>query len=46
MTNPYYRKVKIRIVYRDEDLKLRGRFEYAYHVGNLYGDTIRLCVQR
>lgn len=46
MTNPYYRKVKIRIVYRGDDLKLRWRFEYAYHVGNLYGDTVRLCVYK
>lgn len=46
MPNAYYRKVKIRIVYRGDDLKLRWRFEYAYHVGNLYGDTVRLCVYK
>lgn len=46
MPNAYYRKVKIRIVYRGEDLKLRWRFEYAYHVGNLYGETVRLCVYK
>lgn len=46
MPNAYYRKVKIRIVYRGEDRKLRWRFEYAYHVGNLYGETVRLCVYK
>ena len=46
MPNAYYRKVKIRIVYRDDNLKLRWRFEYAYHVGNLYGDSVRLCVYK
>lgn len=46
MPAPYYRKVKIRIVYRGDDLKLRWRFEYAYHVGNLYGESVRLCVYR
>lgn len=46
MTAPYYRKVKIRIVYRGSDKKLRWRFEFAYHVGNLYGDTVRLCVYK
>ena len=46
MPNAYYRKVKIRIVYWGEDRKPRWRFEYAYHVGNLYGDTVRLCVYK
>lgn len=46
MTAPYYRKVKIRIVYRGSDKKLNWRFEYAYHVGNLYGETVRLCVYK
>lgn len=46
MTKAYYRKVKIRIVYRDEKLKLHWRFEYAYHVGNLYGGAVRLCVYK
>lgn len=43
---PYYRKVKIRIVYRGNDKKLRWRFEFAYHVGNLYGESVRLCVYK
>lgn len=46
MSNAYYRKVKIRIVYRGEDRKLRWRFEYAYHVGNLYDDSVSLCVYK
>lgn len=46
MPNAYYRKVKIRIVYRDSDNRLKWRFEYAYHVGNLYGESVRLCVYK
>ena len=46
MATPYYRKVKIRIVYRGNDNRLKWRFEYAYHVGNLYGESVRLCVYK